>query len=704
MTGIRFEKDIDYHNEEDGELTAAEPSTPRSRRLQSFVDEYGTYRPHLSRIDHIKRYLKKQFATFTFLCCLNSVLDKIPLLRCLKEYNIRKNLFGDIIAGIIVAIMHIPQGMAYGVLTTLPPIYGLYVSFFPVIIYMIFGTCPHLSIGTFAVISLMIAQALESVIQPSMNIINNNQTSSTFSNASDLFLINEKIGTATTLALLVGIVQLILSFLRLGFLAIYLTEPFISGFTTGAALHVFTSQIPLIFDIKAPRGINGAFKLPRFYIKLISLLIHNINLVSTAIGIISIIVLYVAKYLNERYKSKIRIVLPCELILVIIGTITSHFTKLHSKHRVSVVGEIKRGLPSLTVPPLNHWNQLIVPAITIAAVSLSISISMAKMFSRKHGYKVSSNQELLAYGISNVFSSFFQCYPSAGSLSRSVVQEGSGGKTLLIGGFSSIVLGTVIIALTHLFRSLPMTCLAAIIIVNLKGLLFQMKDFMFYFQISLLECILWTMTFVSVLLFDVDIGLYVGMCTSFVINTIRTQKPRFVVLGQVEETGLYKSIVYFPSGHQYSKIKILRFDESLYACNAPFFKRKFYELIDIHLSYSPLISWGEKTQKNHKNEPTYKYVILDCSPFNYIDTVGVKLLIQIFHDLKKRGITLYLSECRLEVRHTFDVMKFYEQTESDTVYVTTHSAVMAARNALNNGMNSINFIKKKAKNAESKTK
>ncbi|CAF3416321.1 unnamed protein product [Rotaria sp. Silwood1] len=682
MTDIHIEKEIDDHNEEHVQLTPTEGSTPRTRRLQSFVDRYGIDKPNLSRIDYIKHYLKKQFATFTFLYCLNSFLDKIPLLRCLKEYNIRKNLLGDIFAGITVAIMHIPQGMAYGVLTTLPPVHGLYVSFFPVIVYMIFGTCPHLSIGTFAVISLMIAQAIEGVIPPSMSIINNNQTSSIFSNDSALLLINERIGAATTLALLVGIVQIILSFLRLGFLTVYLTEPFISGFTTGAAIHVFTSQIPFIFGIKAPRGISGAFKLPKFYIKLIRLLIHNINWISTAIGIISIIVLYIAKYLNERYKSKIRIILPCELILVIIGTVTSHFTKFHSKYSVSVVGEIKRGLPPLTIPPLNHINQLIVPAITIAAVSLSISISMAKMFSRKHGYKVSSNQELLAYGISNIVSSFFQCYPNAGSLSRSVVQEGSGGKTLLIGGFSSIVLGSVIIALTPLFRSLPMACLAAIIIVNLKGLLFQIKDFIFYFEISLLECTLWAMTFVSVVLFDVDIGLYVGICTSFIINTIRTQKPRFVVLGQVEDTGLYKSIVYFPSVRQYSKIKILRFDESLYACNAPFFKRKFYELIDIHLSYSPIIHCGEKTQKNSTNEPTYKYVILDCSPFNYIDTVGVKLLIQIFNDLKKRGIKLYLSECRFEVRHVLDIMKFYENTECCIIYVTTHSAVMAAINAL----------------------
>ncbi|CAF1523419.1 unnamed protein product, partial [Adineta steineri] len=137
---------------------------------------------------------------------------------------------------------------------------------------------------------------------------------------------------------------------------------------------------------------------------------------------------------------------------------------------------------------------------------------------------------------------------------------------------------------------------------------------------------------------------------------------------------------------QYSNIKILRFDESLYACNAPFFKRKFYDLIGIQLTQQPIISCGKnKNNNNNQKKLIYKYVILECSPFNYIDTVGVKLLIQIFNDLKKRGITLYLSECRYEVRHTLDSMKFYEKTEFHIIYVTTHDAVMSAVKALNNG-------------------
>lgn len=171
-----------------------------------------------------------------------------------------------------------------------------------------------------------------------------------------------------------------------------MTEPFVSGFTSGAAIHVISTQIPSIFGVSSPTNLETAFKLPRFYVKLIGSIIKNINWVSTGIGLTSTILLFIAKYLNDRYKSTVRIVIPNELILVIIGTIISHFAKIHDYHGVSVVGNIKKGLPPPALPPFKHISYIIVPSITIAMVSLCIAISMGKVFSRKHNYKVSSNQ------------------------------------------------------------------------------------------------------------------------------------------------------------------------------------------------------------------------------------------------------------------------------------------------------------------------
>ncbi|CAM4840476.1 unnamed protein product [Rotaria magnacalcarata] len=243
-------------------------------------------------------------------------------------------------------------------------------------------------------------------------------------------------------------------------------------------------------------------------------------------------------------------------------------------------------------------------------------------------------------------------------------------------GLTESLNAVVILALAPLLESLPMACLAGIIIVNLKGLLLKVSDFMYYYRINIMEAILWLVTFLTVILSDVDIGVYVGIAISFLMNTIRTQRPRFVVLGRVGDTAFYKSIKVFPSAEQHVNIKVLRFDGSLYACNAPFFKRKFYELIDIRLGQRPLISF-RIPETVEIQDSADKYVVLDCSPMNFVDSVGVKLLIEIYKDMKKRNIHLYLSECRYDVRYTLDSMKFYEHTDGCIIYVSTSDAVIA---------------------------
>ncbi|CAM4840736.1 unnamed protein product [Rotaria magnacalcarata] len=370
-------------------------------RMQSLIDEYGVLPPRKSPVRRLRDYAKKYWHNLNSADVANSFLESIPLIRCLKEYKIRKYLIGDILAGITVAIMHIPQGIAYGVLAGLSASNGLYVSFFPVIIYMIFGTCPHLSIGTFAIVSLLTAKAINGVSLPSLNSTTNESiieaNFSYISNvSSDALLINEKVGIATTLAFFVGVIQLILWLFRLGFITTYMTEPFISGLNVGAAVQVFSSQIPAAFGVPNPSDIQGFLKLPKFYVRVIGSIFKSINWISTAIAFTSIIILLVVKALNDRYKKKIRITIPTELVLVIFGTLISYLAKLHDQHGVTIVGTVKRGLPAPTAPAFTNVSSLLLPAITITIVSLCLNISVAKMFARKYDYKVRSNQILFA--------------------------------------------------------------------------------------------------------------------------------------------------------------------------------------------------------------------------------------------------------------------------------------------------------------------
>ncbi|CAF4405357.1 unnamed protein product [Rotaria magnacalcarata] len=455
----------------------------------------------------------------------------MPIIRCIKNYKIRQYLVPDISSGVTVAIMPIPQGIAYGVLAGLSPTYG-----------------------AFAIISLMIAKALDGI--PLDWVIANsnyNASDSNFSNMSSSVnatadeILAQKTDLATTLAFFVELIQanyekFHLWVIRVGFITSYMSEPFISGFNTGAAIQVFSNQVPPFFGVDSARDIQGAFKLPRFYVRVIGSIFREINWVTTAVGAASMVFMYVVKRLNERCKAKVRILIPTELIVVIIGALVSYHLKLNEKDNVAILGTMECGLPKPKFPGFNQSSSLFRSSILIDIVSLSLSITVAKMFGQKHGYR-----ELFAYGISNMIASCFHCFPNATSLSRSTVQDSSGGKTILVGGFTSIIVLIVILALEPLFKPLPNTVLAAIIILNLKGLLFQVKDFKYYYRIDRLEAAVWIITCGTIVLFDVDIGLYVGIGISFLINTIRTQNPSFAILGRVGDTEFYKNIKRFPT-------------------------------------------------------------------------------------------------------------------------------------------------------------
>ncbi|CAM4824427.1 unnamed protein product [Rotaria magnacalcarata] len=473
---------------------------------------------------------------------------------------------------------------------------------------MLLDTSAHISLGAFAIISLMIAKALDGI--PLDWVIANsnyNASDSNFSNMSSSVnatadeILAQKTDLATTLAFFVELIQanyekFHLWVIRVGFITSYMSEPFISGFNIGAAIQVFSNQVPPFFGVDSARDIQGAFKLPRFYVRVIGSIFREINWVTTAIGAASMVFMYVVKRLNERYKAKIRILIPTELIVVIIGALVSYHLKLNEKDNVAIVGTIECGLPKPKLPGFNQSSSLFTSSILIDIVSLSLLITVAKMFGQKHGYR-----ELFAYGMSNMIASCFHCFPNATSLSRSTVQDSSGGKTILVGGFTSIIVLIVILALGPLFKPLPNTVLAAIIILNLKGLLFQVKDFKYYYRIDRLEAAVWIITCGTIVLFDVDIGLYVGI------------------------------------------------EPPLLPCR--------------------------KTEVLENPKYTYKCVILDCSPFNFIDSVGAKTLIEVFTDLQKRRIQLYLSECQSSVRTTLERMDFYVKTSNTIIYMSTKDAV-----------------------------
>ncbi|XP_071777170.2 solute carrier family 26 member 6 [Centroberyx gerrardi] len=508
-----------------------------------------------------------------------TVLSCVPVLSWLPHYSIRENAMGDFISGISVGIMHLPQGMAYALLASLPPVFGLYTSLFPVLLYVIFGSSRHISIGTFAVISIMIGSVTEKLAPDSdFKILNGtNGTGGVDIDARDAY----RVQIACAITVLGGLFQILLGLVRFGFVVTYLSEPLIRGYTTGAACHVTISQLKYLFGIK-PSRFSGPLSQVYILVDICSLLPET-NVAELVVSLVALAVLIVVKELNAYYSKKLPLPIPIELIVIIAATIISYFAGLSSKYSVDVVGEIPSGLKAPRVPDVTLFSEVVGDAFAVAIVGYAISISLGKTFALKHGYKVDSNQELLALGLSNSIGSLFQCYCVTSSLSRSLIQESTGGKTQVAGVVSSIIVLITVLKIGSLFEDLPKAVLSTIVFVNLKGMFKQFLDVPMLWRSNKVDLLVWLVTFTCTVLLNLDLGLAVSIGFSMLTVIFRTQLPRYSILGQVPGTDLYLDTETYEEAKEIPGITIFRSSTTVYYTNAELYLEALQEKSGIEM-------------------------------------------------------------------------------------------------------------------------
>uniref|UniRef100_A0A8C7MNB1 Solute carrier family 26 member 6, like 2 n=1 Tax=Oncorhynchus kisutch TaxID=8019 RepID=A0A8C7MNB1_ONCKI len=491
-----------------------------------------------------------------------SVLSTLPVLSWLPRYSVRDNGLGDLISGISVGIMHLPQGMAYALLASVPPVFGLYTSFYPVLVYCILGTSRHISIGTFAVISIMIGSVTERLAPDSdFTFLNGtNGTAVLDVTARDAYRV--QIAASTTV--LSGLFQVLLGMVRFGFVVTYLSEPLVRGYTTGAATHVVISQLKYIFGIHPAR-----FSGPLSQI-LIDICRHlpETNIGTLVVSLVALVVLIVVKELNSCYEKKLPLPIPIELIVIVAATLISYYGNLNSQYDVAVVGEIPRGLKSPCLPDVSLWGTVVGDAFAVAIVGYAINISLGKTFGLKHGYKVDSNQELVALGLSNTVGGFFQCYSVTSSMSRSLIQESTGGRTQVAGVVSSVIVLITVLQLGTLFGELPKAVLSCIVFVNLKGMFKQYLDIPALWKSNTVDLLVWLVTLVCTILLNLDLGLAASIAFSLLTVIFRTQLPRYSILGQVPGTELYLDTDTYEEAKEIPGITIFRSSTTVYYTNA----------------------------------------------------------------------------------------------------------------------------------------
>ncbi|XP_052065035.1 sulfate transporter-like [Mytilus californianus] len=615
----------------------------------------------------------------------------LPVIKFIKKYK-TQNILGDFLSGLTASFLHLPQGLGFGMLAGLQPINGLYTTFFPILIYMLFGTSPHVSFGSNAVMALLtqtVAQreADRYLDSNKLHLISSmNYSDESAGNNSSRFLQNDlediKIGAAMTASLLTGLILAGLGICRLGFLTRYMSVSFIGGFTTAAAIHIASSQVSKMLGISVSPH-SGAGKLIKMYIELFS----NIKLTiisELVIAIITMILLLTVKILiNERYKDRIKIPIPIDFIVVVVGTIVSYFGKFEEKFDVKIVGDIPTGFPMPKVPSLHTASTMIMDCVVMAILSLAMTISLAKLTAKKHGITIDDNQEIIAYGISNIGSSFFSCFPQATAPPRTMVLSNMGAKSTLNAIPTGIIILLIILWIGSLFESLPVAILAAMIIVAMKNLLIQFGDIPRLWRINKFDCIIWLITCSVSVLVDLDYGLMAGIGFSILSIVIQNQMASGKIIGYSDREDIFVDSKNRVHVIEISSIKIFQYQAPLYFANADNFRKILYSQVADAIKLKKLNEKDEivKVENKEINEKgnilgeNVRHIILDFQMISNVDLSGINVLTQIVKEYKAVDIEIYIVKCSSKILETLRAADFFENFPKENMLYDLADAV-----------------------------
>ncbi|XP_044133105.1 chloride anion exchanger-like [Bufo gargarizans] len=504
------------------------------------------FRDHLRETFGCSKQKAKRIA-FTF----------FPIASWLPMYRIKEWILSDLVSGVSTGLIAVLQGLAFALLVNVTPDYGLYAAFFPVIIYFFFGTSKHISVGPFPVLSLMVGTAVLRLFPDDLN---------------DPDLNSKRVTVAASVTVLAGIFQLALGLLQIGFIVIYLSDSLISGFTTAAAIHVLVSQLKFIFGLTVP-PFSGPLAL--FYtLKGVFTDITKTNICDLVTSIIIMVVVFAVKEINDRYKSKIPVPIPIEVIMTVIATGVSYAFNFQAIYKVDIVGKLQKGFQPPLAPSLSVFQDCVADGFSIGIVGFAVAFSVAKVYSIKHDYVINGNQELVAFGLSNIFCGCFRGFAASTSLSRSAVQESTGGKTQVAGLLSAIIVMIVTLAIGFLLEPLQKSVLAALVIINLKGMLMQFNEIPNLFRKDKYDCLVWVVSFIAAVLLGLDLGLAAGVGFELLTVVFRAQFPKCSQLANIGATDIYRNRKDYQNIYEHHGIKIFRCPSPIFFANIDFFKDK----------------------------------------------------------------------------------------------------------------------------------
>lgn len=564
----------------------------------------------------------------------------LPFLKWAKVYN-KSTFLDDSIAALVISIMLIPQSLAYAMLAGLPPQAGLYASLLPLIAYALLGSSGPLSVGPFAITSIMTATALGTLF------------------AQSHYTPDQMLIAASILALLCGLFLLAFGFFRLGFLTNFISFPVVTGFISASAVIIASSQLGSILGIEIDSG---------HFFQTIEHTVFNTHQIQWGTFILSLVMILFLYWVPKLLRSLIYKLSNNKLLSDSLSKITPVLAMLFSsivvyafdlgEYGIQVIGDIPNGLPSLSLPDwqtldLNHqnWKGLLNSALLISIIGFISSLSAAQAFAAKQRQRINPNQEAIALGVANLSAGLSSAFPVSASLSRSAVSFNAGAKTPAASALTAISIFLCCLFLTPYLYHLPVVTLAAMILLAVISL-FDLDSIKRTYAYSLKDFSALMITFSLTLIQGLEWGLIAGILSSIVLYLYRSSSPHVALLGQVPNTEHFRNI----ERHNVitdETVLSLRIDASLYFANARFLADKVNQLVAEH--------------------PKAKHLILNCSAINDIDVSAVESLFSVNQYLNEAGISFHLSEVKGPVMDRLKRSSFIEKLTGN-IYLSHHQA------------------------------
>ncbi|XP_076940400.1 sulfate transporter 1.3-like [Bidens hawaiensis] len=568
-----------------------------------------------------------------------------PILEWGKDYNIKK-FRGDLIAGLTIASLCIPQDIGYSKLANLKPQYGLYSSFVPPLIYAFMGSSRDIAIGPVAVVSLLLGTLVRKEYDPKTE--------------TDEYL--RLIFTATFFS---GITQATLGVLRLGFLIDFLSHAAVVGFMGGAAITISLQQLKGFLGISTEHFtketdvisvMKSVFKSAH----------HGWNWQTIVIGTSFLAFLLVAKYIGKKNKKLFWVPAIGPLISVILSTSFVYITHANDDG-VAIVGKIDKRInpPSLDKIYFSGDNLLKGFRIGVEAgmIALTEAVAIGRTFASMKDYKVDGNKEMVALGTMNVVGSMTSCYVATGSFSRSAVNYMAGCQTAVSNIVMSIVVLLTVKFLTPLFKYTPNAILASIIISAVIGLI-DIDAAILIWKIDKFDFIACLGAFLGVVFDSVETGLLIAVAISFAKILLQVTRPRTAVLGKIPMTEVYRNVGQYPEANKIPGVLIVRVDSAVYFSNSNYIKER-------------ILRWLTEEEENLKAtyQPKIQFLIVELSPVTDIDTSGIHAFEELHRSLQKRDVQLVLANPGQQVLDKLYAVGFPDLIGENKIFLTVADAV-----------------------------